>query len=527
MRVLLMTSYAGLGFNNSPPIGLYRLQYALNRVGIPCDVIDLTIKSIDEYLLKVREGAYRVIGMSVSHTHMADDIEVLSRFREAGCSQKLLIIAGGQEATYNYELWLDAGIDVIFTGYAEKALAKAMIAIQDDFDIDFTKFQHIDGVILRYQGQIILNPVTPLTIDDFIYLTYEQVLNLDVPYETYWNIARRESNGLSFSNSVFVAETVRMYTSSHCPNHCGFCSSHRFLKFSQGYRAPIFMLDAQKVYDLVVHHVQRYGAKGFLFSDDEFLVDKDRVIAFCDRIINAKELGTIPLETAFNCQARVVDFLVTRSGVRTVNNELIGKLKECGFHSVGLGVESFSKRLLEAPSMNKRGYTEFDAFQVVDCMLQHELVPQVNIIIFIPETTREEIRYTMQRGMDIIKRGCTIAATPLLLTIPGAPVYGDNRYPWKSETMISPMTGKPVEIPEYFIPHDPEIARAAEKYPEVYTREVRTFEESKIWGSKKINKTFLGILTFVVVARLLEMNIEAEEWLGQLRELAKTPEQQR
>ncbi len=54
MKVLLITSYAGLGFNNSPPLGLYRLQYCLNKSKIECDVVDLTIADIDEYLTKAR-----------------------------------------------------------------------------------------------------------------------------------------------------------------------------------------------------------------------------------------------------------------------------------------------------------------------------------------------------------------------------------------------------------------------------------------------------------------------------------------
>ena len=41
----------------------------------------------------------------------------------------------------------------------------------------------------------------------------------------------------------------------------------------------------------------------------------------------------------------------------TLNHNLVKTMKNAGFHNVSLGVESFSERLMKAPSINKAGMT--------------------------------------------------------------------------------------------------------------------------------------------------------------------------
>ena len=70
-------------------------------------------------------------------------------------------------------------------------------------------------------------------------------------------------------------------------------------------------------------------------------------------------------------------------------------MEKASFLSIGLGVETFSDRLLKCPSINKKGLTSADSLKVIDAMLSTKIVPQINIIIGIPESTPDELADTL------------------------------------------------------------------------------------------------------------------------------------
>ena len=521
MKVLLMTSYSGIGFNNAPSLGLYRLKNFLNKTGLACDILDLGLTGYAEALRKARNGEYRIIGMSVSHYHMREDISIIWKFKEACAGQECLFIAGGQEATYNYEQWIKVGIDVVFMGYAERSLAQLARNFNTRFERGLSLLDTLDGVAYRQGDEIVYRPCKPMTQSEFEYLTYEEGMGLNIPFGEYWNQVRADVEALNFWTTVFIPETVRLYTASHCPYRCGFCSSHRFLSFSQRGKAPIFMLNADQVFNLILQYIQKYGAKGFLFSDDEFLVSEERAMSLFDRVIKAKKDGIINKDVAFNCQARVSDFLLKTGGRQDVHYELIDKMVEAGFHSIGMGVETFCDRLLMSPSMNKRGFTGEASIRVINAMLEGGLVPQINNILFIPEATREEITYSIRKSINFIRKGCQVAVTPLLYSIPGAPIYGDPRYLAVTEEYKNPETNEFIEITKHFIPNDPEMARCADWIFDALDEELDAFKKSGIWKHKTIPKTMVGILLFTATAKLFGDAELAKECADLIRFLIK------
>lgn len=513
MNILLMTSHSGIEAYASPPIGLYRLKHHLNKLGIGCDILDLCLTGIDEALTKAESGRYQIIGISPSHQYMAEDLSLVWKFREAIKSErKCVFVAGGQQATYNYEQWLKGGIDICFFGYAERNLGEFAKNLNAGCDLSMLK--EIDGIAYLDGDNIFFNPSKPMTKSEFEYFSYEQVMKLEVPYEKYWEMFRRDVRGLSFGTNVFIPETVRLYTSIGCPNHCGFCSSHRFLAFSSQKKACMVMLGAEQIYKLVIQYIDKYGAKGFLFTDSEFLANKGRALEFCEHIIKAKKERIINQSVVFHCQARVVDFLSGRGESRKVDCEFIDKLAEAGFFSVGLGIETFNDRLLRCPSINKMGFTEEDSLKVLDCMLERGLIPIVFTIIVIPETTAEEVIHTMMQTVNLVKKGCQCSVTPLLNALPGAPIYGDSNYPAMTKTFKHPMTREDIEITTAFIPKDPKIADCASRVSDMIKEEIQAFKNSGVWKYQNIPKTLAGILMFVAIAKLLGRNDLAKEWSG-------------
>ena len=78
------------------------------------------------------------------------------------------------------------------------------------------------------------------------------------------------------------------------------------------------MLTPEQVLDLIRMYVDRYGARGFLFSDDDFPVGNkpglDRLRRLCELIIADKASGRLPEDLHFACQARILDFVERNIG---------------------------------------------------------------------------------------------------------------------------------------------------------------------------------------------------------------------
>lgn len=175
--VLLINGEPQDNITITPPVGLYKLKHYLEQRGVVCDVFMPDLDAEEEYLERTRNGEYSVVGISCSHWSMCKDLDRLWRFREAAgkCAQPVIFAAGGQEASQNYDQWLNNGVDVIFLGFAERnfydfcsRLSAAALG---------TKFHQllseVDGVVFRDNaGGTIFKPTATLTAEFFEEITY-------------------------------------------------------------------------------------------------------------------------------------------------------------------------------------------------------------------------------------------------------------------------------------------------------------------------------------------------------------------
>ena len=516
-KVLLVTLKAAPGFNIAPSIGIHQLQHYLEQRNIGCEVLDREFEAEEPYVEKARNGAYDVIGLSVSHLHMTVDLTLLWRFRmavEEG-GGKCVFVAGGQEATMNAKQWLELGVDLIFKGFAEKTLFAfcdriGRNALTRGEPVDLAGLTDgIPGIAyLDGAGELVSVAAPPLTREVFRELCFEQVLTNTVPYQKYWDRVRADSADTTLGAADFFVENVRVYTTSHCPRKCGFCNSQSFLPWSQDNSMPITQLTAEEVVELVVMYVDRYGARSFLFSDDDFPVGNRaglaRITDICTRVIELKESGRIPAEIRFSCQARIADFLL-RAGhkQKVVNRDLLALMARAGFMSFGLGVETWSDRILKVPSIYKLGIELSDCRDVIEVMLELGLVPQINLILGIPEYTVDELAVTMEAAIDLILKGCDIAMTKLMWAWPGAPLYEGGEYPMTFKKWENPWTGQEAMISDYFIPREPEIARIIDRFDSAAAEELKVAVNRQDWNGKIVHKRVVNFTGFIAISKLI------------------------
>lgn len=517
LKILLSTSMSNAGFFISPPMGLVRLQHYLQKQGLHCDVLDLDLRSQPDYLGRAKQGFYDIIGLSVSHYNVLRDLELLWDIRQAvrATGKPCLFVGGGQEATMNYEQWLDMGIDVVLTGFAEKRLLRLSQQFAAAPNRHVSEIAAgIDGCIVRDAGGTTQSVcAVPLTQDEFHELSYTELRQCQVPFTSYWDQVRSEVGTTNFHKNKFTIECARLFTSSHCPRGCGFCSSQTFLPASQGKKLPIIMLTAEQVHDLILHYANDYGAHSFLFSDDDFLVGSrpglERAAAIGRLVVESRRRGEIPDDAHFSCQTRVVNFLHRQNGVTVPHTEFVRGLRDAGFHSVGLGVETFSERLLRCASVNKVGVTVPDIELALDAMLAGGLLPQINLILGVPESTVEELMHSMRRGAEYIRRGCQVAVTSLMKAIPGAPMLTSRDYRYTTIEWKNPETGKQVRIAHYFLPNDPHIADIVHDIEPASLTELDRWKENSPWKGGTTPKFLVGLASFIAVSRLLKRHDDA------------------
>jgi radical SAM superfamily enzyme YgiQ (UPF0313 family) len=512
-RILLVSLKSAPGFNIAPPVGLYQLRYFVSQRGVDCRILDRDIENADTLVDAARDGEFDVIGLSVSHVNMEEDLDLLWRFRGAAeeGGHDCVFIAGGQIATLNWKQWLTLGIDVVFLGFAEQSLLgfceRMGSAPGGPPDLEFLT-RDLDGIAFcDSAGEFVYQPSPALTREWFRKICFEQVLTSDLPYHAYWEKLRTESADISMGAADFIIENVRAYTSSHCPRRCGFCNSQSFLPQSQGGHLPIIVLSAEEVMDLVLMYVDRYGARSFLFSDDDFPIGNreglERLTNLCQSIIAHKRSGRISPDTRFSCQARIMDFVFRNNGVRGVNRDLLSLMAEAGFMSIGLGIETFSERLMSAPSIFKVGATLADCRNVLDTMLEVGLVPQINLILGVPEYTVDELAETMTIGAEYLRRGCDVAVVRTMLAMPGAPIFDSPAFEKTVRAWTNPYNGLQAEIPDRIVPHDPAIAAVIDAFDDAAARELEAVVERRGWRGMTIHKRIVGMCNLLGVARTL------------------------
>ena len=114
-------------------------------------------------------------------------------------------------------------------------------------------------------------------------------------------------------------------TSRGCPSNCTYCSSPYFWKKKVTYRSPESIVDELK------HINKKFGIIYFSIRDDNFTLNKKRVLEFC-RLLDESKLYMM-----WNCQARV----------DTIDEEMLSAMKKCGLEHIQFGVESGSEKILK------------------------------------------------------------------------------------------------------------------------------------------------------------------------------------
>ncbi len=163
---------------------------------------------------------------------------------------------------------------------------------------------------------------------------------------------------------------ISLSTSRGCPFRCTFCYNSAF---HSGYRGDF---SAERIVAQVVHLQKNYGVKFIRFFEDNFTFNRKRLHRFCQLVIDQK------IKFKWDCEARA-----------DLSEKDVDLMARAGCVSVGIGVETGSKRLLE---FIKKDMDLDEMFKGFWNVVHHHISPRIYIMEAVPTETLDDYKLTRE-----------------------------------------------------------------------------------------------------------------------------------
>lgn len=344
---------------NLPPLGICYLGTFLKAAGFTVRIIDcpsnqVTLSDLTKLIQSVE---FPIVGVSSTTVSFKSAVEVFTMLKVT--APKTLTILGGAHlnATRTGALKECNAIDIGVLGEGEHTLLEICNRHKQNLSLD-----SIPGTIVRVGKEIKINPARMLE-----------------PFIDSFPIPDRELLGdIGFySHSPFrgAGLTISMISSRGCPFGCSYCDQSIFGKTWRAH-------SAERVVEEMTRIVSKYNANFISFEDDNFLLNRARVVAICKLIIAQN------LSVQWGCSVRV----------DTLEPNLLTLMKLAGCRLLYIGIESGSPRMLKLLNRN------LTIKQIRDAVLMIKrlgLKVYGAFILGLPTETRSEINQTIQFSLKL------------------------------------------------------------------------------------------------------------------------------
>jgi radical SAM superfamily enzyme YgiQ (UPF0313 family) len=405
-RVLLISPSNSIGAERQnwthPHLGIWRIAGWLDRHGHEVVVWDTIL---DEGM---PPGRFDLIGMSLTHDTLPDDLSMLRKLRKLHPDAK--IVAGGVEASSNYGQVFGKvpGLDCVILGEGEPG----MLSLADG-----DAFWHSGpGVVARVPN--------PISHDEF----FEYCVSMpfrDMRHREHWAITKK----LRPQASMREIRTVRLNTSTYCDRACKFCSlTHVHRLATGGPVSPISLTGLETVE--VVEKVKRDLPEtcGIYFNDDCFFTVKAKAESFFE---HAPALD-------YHIQARP----------DTLDHTLLPMMARQGCRRISFGVENFSQDVLNAIG---KGFQIGQAEEVLNRTDEAGIHPIVLLMLFPPTTTMDDLVLNWRKMRWCRDRGWTISILSYIRAYRGSWYFESGMHD------ISWTKRQGVKQPHAILPDDPDV----------------------------------------------------------------------
>lgn len=355
-----------------PPFGVLYLASVIEMKGI-----EVSLFRVSHEKCCFDFSGYDIVGFSISSSVT---YPILKKVRNnSQFNGNSLLIAGGIHTTiFPEDVITDLKIDIACVGEGELTISE----IVDTYP-NLNLFQ-IKGIVYKDSKT-----------DKFVHTPKRELIDdLDtIPFPARHLLPKNEivmDDRLSNTH----LPVAHILCSRGCPYNYNFCANQ---EHSIRYRTGA---NIRKELEFLI---DKYDIKGFCITDDNFIVNKEKIEDICREIT--------PLHLQWSSLSRV----------NTVDEGLLKKIKESGCIEIKYGIESGSPRILKM--MNKQITIE----QIKKAItITHEIGIRVKAFILhgFPGENLESTKETIQL-LDELKNKIDRISLFRFVPLPGSPVYNN------------------------------------------------------------------------------------------------------
>ncbi|HEY6249842.1 MAG TPA: radical SAM protein [Candidatus Angelobacter sp.] len=266
-------------------------------------------------------------------------------------------------------------IDLVVRGEAEQSLPELVDALAGRRSL-----AEVQGITFRRGGEVLRNPDAPL------------ILDLDsLPFPAF-----------HLFPEIRFCRHFPMELGRGCPFACTFCSTNDFFRRRFRLKSPEQMIaDMRRV-------KQAYGINSFELVHDMFTVDRKRVVAFCEALVESKE------EFYWGCSART----------DCIDEELIGLMAKAGCRGIFFGIETGSVRMQK---IIDKGLELNDSAERVRSCDKHKIKTAVSLMAGFPEETMHDLRDTAAFFVDSLRYDYADPQLSILAPLADTPIQRQHK----------------------------------------------------------------------------------------------------
>lgn len=291
--------YQGYRF---PSIGLLYMAAALERAGLNAEYIDPNYDTAWKRKLADAAPRHDWIGITANILSLKPALELSALIRREYPDMK--IIMGGPYPSVRYTELIPEHADAVAVGESEETI----------LDVAGGKpLRGIEGIAWNDGGRPVFNGRRPL-VADFDALPFPA-----------WHLGHVPKYRLEHTKHNPV---LPLLTSRGCPFKCIFCASRVIFESRIRYRSIDCVVEE---FDEIT---QKHGAREVHIWDDNFTLRRERVIEFCERLIERR--------------SRRVSLMIP-SGIKPDigDYEMFRTMRRAGFYAVCIAVESGDAGIME------------------------------------------------------------------------------------------------------------------------------------------------------------------------------------
>ena len=293
------------------PTNLALLAAYVRQYGHEPRIVDLDIEggTLEQIARLILANDPQVIGFTCLTPRFPVTMDIIGECKRL--NPEVVAVVGGPHVTGLPEYALqESVVDFAVLGEGETAFLELVNALASGKPVD-----KIANLIYRSGGSVKINPVRPVIAD------------LDALPFPAWDLLKLDSYR---DPTFYQGPHLGLMSARGCPYNCYFCASRVVWGRQVRYHSPANMLAE------VEEAVDKYGIREFMFYDDTFTLNRNRILTFCE------SLTVHCLKIRFYAQVRV----------DTIDVEITEKLKQAGCFAVAIGVESGNEVILRTMGKN-------------------------------------------------------------------------------------------------------------------------------------------------------------------------------